>query len=615
MPRIKLNTLTVFNGDVPPAKVKFSSGLNLIIGASDTGKTFIFEAIDFMLGAKGELRRIPESVKYNWVSLSIDLNSELSITLKRAFKGGDIELHENYEGRENPSTIAKILSSVHSMDVRESLSAYLLDATGLFGHQVRKNSKGVKQALSFRDVCHLTLIDEERIIKQASPILTGQYITQTAEKNVFSFFLTGEDDNNIITLEGNVQKNARLKAEEEIVTAILVDKKAELAKLSSDTSDLAAQEVRLETAIKEATTTMVTSQEEISNLENNRANLFEEQTIMRSRLIFLEEQLKRLQLLDEYYQTDSARIQTIIEAYRAFHELPEGNCPLCNHPYTAMDPNLSLHNNLESACCQELNKINILKKDLGASICDFINEKDDLYKRLAEIGVKLEQINEILQKVLKPATQTVQIELQKLVHTRTIVAQVSTLQNIISDLEKRLASIQKAKKEKIVKITFENRATTSRASEFCQVVKEILVAWKYPELRDVTFDTEKTDLVINGQDRANKGKGYRALTYAAFVIGLMKYCRIKDIPHPGFIVLDTPINPLKGPVSESQDDSLSDEMKLAFYEYLANDTSGDQYIIIENVEPPKTIQDRVNYYYFTKRHDIGRYGFFPINHA
>src|SRR3954463_4372847 len=37
--------------DVPRVSVRFSPGLNVISGASDTGKSFLLEAMDFLLGA------------------------------------------------------------------------------------------------------------------------------------------------------------------------------------------------------------------------------------------------------------------------------------------------------------------------------------------------------------------------------------------------------------------------------------------------------------------------------------------------------------------------------------------------------------------------------------
>ena len=158
---------------------------------------------------------------------------------------------------------------------------------------------------------------------------------------------------------------------------------------------------------------------------------------------------------------------------------------------------------------------------------------------------------------------------------------------------------------------FEQRATTRSASGYCKVVEVLLLAWKYPDAGNVAFDTDKSDLVIAGKDRANAGKGYRAITYAAFTIGLMKYCRLKNIPHPGLVVLDSPLNPYKGPIS-TEEAVLTDEVKGAFFRYLVDDTSGDQYIIMENDEPPVDIRDRVTYYDFTHNPALGRFGFFPV---
>ena len=38
------------------ARLDFHSGLNIVYGASDSGKSFILEAIDFMLGGSASLR-------------------------------------------------------------------------------------------------------------------------------------------------------------------------------------------------------------------------------------------------------------------------------------------------------------------------------------------------------------------------------------------------------------------------------------------------------------------------------------------------------------------------------------------------------------------------------
>lgn len=69
---LQLRHLTFLSPIKEPATVSFSSGLNVIYGASNTGKSFIVESIDFMLGGKGPLSDIPERVGYDRVLLGVE---------------------------------------------------------------------------------------------------------------------------------------------------------------------------------------------------------------------------------------------------------------------------------------------------------------------------------------------------------------------------------------------------------------------------------------------------------------------------------------------------------------------------------------------------------------
>jgi hypothetical protein len=269
------------------------------------------------------------------------------------------------------------------------------------------------------------------------------------------------------------------------------------------------------------------------------------------------------------------------------------------------------HAVFEAACGKEMEKIDALRQDLGRAIADFAHEEADHRNRVRDLTAELGELESQLQGVLLPTSGTAQADLQDLMQTRAQVAQALSIQTTMRNLEVRLARVQQAQDEHVPKPVFEPRATTSSASEFCKVVKDILRAWNYPELGDVAFDTDKCDLVIGGKDRANTGKGYRAITHAAFTIALMKYCRAKGFPHPGFVVLDTPVNPYKGPTPAPAADQITDAVKAAFFRYLADDTSGDQIIIIENEAPPNDVRDRVTVHDFTRNPAVGRYGFFP----
>ncbi|MDQ7864054.1 hypothetical protein RCO48_32115 [Peribacillus frigoritolerans] len=63
---------------------------------------------------------------------------------------------------------------------------------------------------------------------------------------------------------------------------------------------------------------------------------------------------------------------------------------------------------------------------------------------------------------------------------------------------------------------------------------------------NTTVNFEKGIFYIDSKPTKDYGKGYRAIIYSAFVISLMEYCRDKKMPHPGFVVLDSPLTTYKG---------------------------------------------------------------------
>ncbi len=86
MDRIQLTHLTFTGIGMSDASIDFSPHVTVIHGPSDTGKSFILDAIDFVLGAK-KLKEIPERDGYNRVLLGLQLPSGDRVTLTRAVNG------------------------------------------------------------------------------------------------------------------------------------------------------------------------------------------------------------------------------------------------------------------------------------------------------------------------------------------------------------------------------------------------------------------------------------------------------------------------------------------------------------------------------------------------
>ena len=122
----------------------------------------------------------------------------------------------------------------------------------------------------------------------------------------------------------------------------------------------------------------------------------------------------------------------------------------------------------------------------------------------------------------------------------------------------------------------------------------------------------RKDLIISGKERSSEGKGFRAIAYAAFMIGLLDYCADSrtELPHPGIVVLDSPLVTYKRR-DTTPGEEISEDVTAAFYEALAKLPAGKQVIVLENNDPPAAIHGQINYTHFS-RSATGRYGFFPV---
>lgn len=85
---LQINRLAYLGPDKPVAHVNFSSGLNIVCGASETGKSFIVDTIDFMFGGQRELRDLPERVGYDRIVMWIALSNGNKFTVQRSMQGG-----------------------------------------------------------------------------------------------------------------------------------------------------------------------------------------------------------------------------------------------------------------------------------------------------------------------------------------------------------------------------------------------------------------------------------------------------------------------------------------------------------------------------------------------
>jgi chromosome segregation ATPase len=246
--RLTLTHLTFVGASVPPASIEFGPQLTLVRGPSDTGKSFIVNAIDFMLGASN-LKEIPERDGYSTVLLGLRLADDQDVTLSRPVTGGAFGLYLS-DLRTLPLTVPdEILAAKHNPRSDKNLSRYLLKQVGLDEKRVRRNARNATDTLSFRNLAHLCLVDETQMQAETPPALTGQYTTRTKEVSVLKLLLQTEDDSHLI--EEEKQEKSRLDgARVEVIDRLLAELEAELSE-TPEVSELTDQLARLNGSIEQ----------------------------------------------------------------------------------------------------------------------------------------------------------------------------------------------------------------------------------------------------------------------------------------------------------------------------------------------------------------------------
>lgn len=606
--------LAFFGPGKSPADLIFSPGLNVICGASETGKSFIVESIDFMLGKENPVRDIPERDGYDRIRLAIESSGWPPLTIDRSVEGGNFQCYEEVL-KENPAqSEPKILRWKHSAARQDTLSFTLLARTGLASKVLRRNAAGDTRSLSFRDIVRLCAATEEKIQGRDSPLLSGQYTTATAEYAAFKLLLTGVDDSALVATKEVSDRGEQDTGKIDLLDKMIADLQVELDEEGIKEEDLNNQLSHLDAHITEQNESLTKVQRTLDDLLEKRGNAAQELRSRRARLAEIEELVERFKLLDSHYQTDIDRLAAIHESGIMFVHLEQQPCPLCGALPGDQHLEVECEGNTEAvvqAADAEMVKINRLRNELMDTITSLTSEQQQLVESLSQFENDYKAYERELNDIAKPAVSTERISYNQLVTDRAkimlLLDKVNRLKNLVVQRDNL-----NGKQPEITSDSSSSRTQVSNnvLDEFAKMIEDILQDWHFPNSERVFFDQSKRDLQIAGKDRGSTGKGLRAITHAAMKIGLMEFCCERNLPHPGFVVLDSPLLAYWKP--EGDDDDLrGTDLKERFYRYLLGLGQNNQVIIIENEHPPNFVFTEGNVILFTKNLHQGRYGFFP----
>lgn len=603
-----------------PAELPLRPGLNVLYGASNTGKSFAVKTIDFMLGSARPLPEIEEREGYERAWLSATLPQSGDITLMRALAGGSFELYAGHvTAPAEPEHNVRQLSAKHDHTNTDNVSQFLLEELGFGSKFIAIDPNGKKRSLSFRDLARFCIVDETAIQSEVSPAESGQYPTVTAERSVFKLLTTGLDDSAIVTVldrkSFKTATTAKLEVFDEMITTIT----EELAADFPNAEQLPEQNERLEESWATAQREVQAAQNSIRSRLSAKRELGAAISRHQERRAEIAINLGRFEQLKEVYRSDIERLEAIEEAGFLLALGGDKDCPLCGAPPDAQRHvhGLADIEKARDAARVEIEKISRQSIDLRATIEQLVVEGRQTEIRLGELDRSLRAVEGELNE-LAPAADSAKRRLDETLSVRDQVRRGLALLDQKRSLQARrdeLAALKPASKAEKPQLG----VTATAAHEFTQTVSAVLERWQFPGKRHVSFDETTYDLRIDGKRRRDNGKGVRAITHAAFKVALMMFCRDRGLPHPGFLVLDSPLltyrDPLQstaGPLSADEQAIKNTPLKDFFFEHLSSIGKTDQILIIENVDLPANITNLAHVETFTGDPAGERAGLFPL---
>jgi hypothetical protein len=616
--RILIDRLMFTGPERTPVWVQFKPGVNIIWGASNTGKSFVRKSIDYLLG--GELPTLPPEGKGmdNYL-LWLTLPGDQKVTLRSSALGGDVYKADGHLlNVDEGSPGYEIFSRKHVS--LPNVSRFLLSSVGYREAQLLKNERAEKAPFSLRVVMRYLLIDETRMIDEKSLLLAHNTTVTSEDKGLLKFLLTGVDGSSI----AQVRSGDQLKAAKEGQIELLSQMADQLRNVIDDTVETTSVVAELAAAEREKADLLDVVGERQNSLD---AQVAEERRLSDSiqryqaRVAELNALKVRFDELARVYASDIDRLEGLEEGGFLLQRFATINCPLCgaSPDHQKHDHGLGGVEEQRHAVELEMEKIRVEARDLAAALADADAE-------ILEIERLIGEADDALKEARLARTQAADSE----VSARSIFLSASArCEKLESDLDnrRRVADLEiQITRIKATTVQSRQRAdgidvnldlSNSEAHELSTVVKRVLKAWNYPGADAVHFEKGDQDIVVDGKRRRDNGAGVRALLHAAFKVGVLVYCIEKGRPHPGFIILDSPLFAYR-PAEEAGLEGLTDdelELRKAnvathFYRYLQGMADQAQFIVIENHKSDQEVVRPYSNYQFTKNPSMGRAGLF-----
>ena len=615
---MRLRHLTFTGPNLPAICLTLEAGLNIIYGGSNAGKSYILSVLNFMLGGD-KPPILKQGADYDTILLGIEFSHHRSITIHRMRKGGKITVYDDLaEDGFIADRQGTIVSADHGKGKTGSISELLLGRVGISDAKIASTQAARLVPLSLRHLIPYLLIDEDRMFSVVTPTQINPKNSPTLDKNVFKALLTGQDDSHIIPIPDQATLKAGNAGKIELLTEMIEELDQKLGDSNIEELERIFEEqlTRSEVLGEELTTV----QERLDYLVHLRRETLDNQSILDAQSSQLQAMGQRFIDLSQTYITDIRRLEAIEEGGFLLRRFEDQPCPMCGaqpgHQHIPHSP-ADLERQKHSAQA-EIRKIERDLENLKPTIQNLQTDLAGSREQSESLATNIKSYEQDIL-LLRPIESSIRESYQKCIKMRDDAARSVALYDRRIDLLNRRQEIEMLRIGRQVAEGLIIGIDESEGDAFAQTVKLVLDAWGYPGVHTVSWDQQSYDFAVNGIPRGQNGKGVKAIFHSAFVVAFLIFCREKGLPHPGFVVLDSPLVTYRKPILYKRHGELAPDeaaiaqttLDLKFYEHLASLSATGQFLVIENNDPPGFVVGKAKITTFSGQNGNGRPGLFP----
>jgi hypothetical protein len=616
---IRIDRVMMTGPDKETVDVPFVDGVNIVWGASNAGKSFIRKSIDYIFG--GEKVDVPrEGIGYDNFIVWLTTPVSGPVSLRRSVHGGDVYIAREHSESVDPKAQGyEALKATHVQS--PNVSKFILQESGFREARLLKNERAEKAPFSLRVLIRYLIVDETRMIDEKSILLHHNTTVTSEDKSLIKFLLTGIDGSSVEEVRSGDQLKAAKDAKIELLSKLAerVRGKIDAERSDDDVEELLSVSKQERDDLQ---TVIVQRQEALdvlaTRVKAETSALFAEE----SEIADISAMIIRFQELASIFTSDLNRLSGLEEGGFLLQKFAKMNCPVCgaapehqHHDHGLGD--LELHRIAAEA---EIAKIRREETELSNTIVGAEVERHLRLEDVESILSRRSEAQRLLDEANEQETSARFIFAQAADRVRELEEEANN-RRLLTSYEAEIEEVSSQRvgsRQRAVGLDLNLNLTPSEANELSKVIKQVLKAWNYPGGEAVHFDPQEQDVVVDGKNRRNNGAGIRAILHAAFKVALLVYCKGTGRPHPGFIVLDSPLLAYRpadetekyGEVTEEELELRRANLAAHFYAHLHGLRDRAQVIVIENHKSDQQVVAPYPNTQFTRNPNLGRVGFF-----